>query len=77
MLSKKLWNRLRVRFHQVSVSMLQQLCDDASDTVLIENNPEWGCNPSSSDSNVFNEKSIASIIAVLAALMLTLGVNGP
>ena len=30
--------------HQTSASTLQQLCDDASDTVLIENNgvtPEW------------------------------------
>ena len=32
--------------HQVSASMLQQLCDDVSDSVLVENNgvtPEWGC----------------------------------
>ena len=40
--------------------------DDASDTVLIENNgvaPEWGCNPFSSNSIVFNENSITSLIA--------------
>ena len=29
---------LGVHLHQVSASTLQQLCDDASDTVLIENN---------------------------------------
>ena len=28
---------VRVRLHQASASMLQQLCDDASNTVLIEN----------------------------------------
>ena len=33
-----------------------------------------GCNPSSSDSIVFNENRIASVIA---ALTLTLGINGP
>ena len=46
--------------------MLRKLCDDTSDPVLIENNgvtPELGCNPFSSDSIVFNENSIASIIA--------------
>ena len=54
-----------------------QRCDDAFDSVLIENNrvaPDWSCNPFSSDSNVFNENRISSIIA---ALTLTLGVNGP
>ena len=30
--------RFRARLHQASVSTLRQLCDDASDTVLIENN---------------------------------------
>ena len=57
--------------------MLRRLCDDASDTVLIENNrvlSEQGCNPFSRDSIVFNENSIASIVT---ALTLTLGVNGP
>ena len=47
---------------------LRQLCDDASDTILIENiggAPEWSCNPFSSDSIVFNENSIASVIAEL------------
>ena len=41
--------------------MLGQICDDASDTVLIENNgvaPDWGCNTFSSDIIVFNENSI-------------------
>ena len=50
--------------------MLRQLSDDACDSVA----PEWGCNPFSSDSTVFNANRIAS---VTAALMLTLGVNGP
>ena len=57
--------------------MLWQLCDDASNTVLIENNavaPELVLQPISSNSIVFNEKSITSVIA---ALTLTLGVNGP
>ena len=48
--------------------MLRQLCDDASDTALIENNgvtAEWGCNPFSSDFIVFNESSIASVITQL------------
>ena len=57
--------------------MLPQLCNDASTTVLIENNrvlSELGCNPFSSDPIVFNENSIAGIVA---ALTLTLGVNGP
>ena len=57
--------------------MLRQLCDDASNTVLIKNygvTIDWGCNPFSSDSIVFNEKSVTSIIAELT---LALGVNGP
>ena len=36
--------------------------------------PEWDCNPFLSDSIVFNENSIARVVA---ALTLTLGVNGP
>ena len=51
----------RAHLHQVSVSTLQQLCDDTSDAVLIENNgvtSEWGCNPFSSVSIVFSENSI-------------------
>ena len=54
-----------------------QCCDDTCDSVLIENKriaPEWDCNSFSSDSTVFNENRITSVIA---ALMLTLGVNGP
>ena len=37
-------------------------CDDASDTAVVENNgvtPEWGCNPFSSNSIIFNENSIS------------------
>ena len=68
---------LKVCLHQASASTLRQLCDDTSNSVLIENNGvalEWSYKPFSSDSIVFIENSIASIIA---ALTLTLGVNGP
>ena len=47
----------------------RQRSDDTYDSVLIENNgvaPEWGCNPFSSDSTVFNENRIASVIAELS-----------
>ena len=40
--------------------MLRQLCDDAGNSFLIENNrvtADWGCNPFSSDTVVFNENS--------------------
>ena len=53
-----------------------QHCDDACDSVLIAKSgvtPEWGCNLFSSNSIVFNENRIASVIA---ALMLTLGIKG-
>ena len=43
--------------HQVPVPMQQKICDDASDSVLIENNAvaaESGCNLFLSDSIVFN-----------------------
>ena len=66
----------RARLHQASASTLRQLSDDACDFVLIENNgvaPEWGCNLFSSNSTDFNENRIARVVA---ALMLTLGVNG-
>ena len=49
--------------------MLQQLCYDASDTVLIENNGvarKWVATPFWSYSIVFNENTIASIIAELS-----------
>ena len=39
---------LRAFLHQASVSTLRQLCDDATDNAVIENNgvtPDWGCNP--------------------------------
>ena len=55
--------------HQASASTLRQLCDDASNTALIENNgvaPDLGCNPFLGDSIVFNENSIISIIAELS-----------
>ena len=68
---------LRARLHQASPSTLRQLCDDACDSVVIEINgiaPEWVCNPFSSDPTVFHENRIVSVIA---ALKLTLGINGP
>ena len=70
-------NYVRVRLHQASASRLRPLCDDASDSVLIEINGDtwkWVANPFWSDSTVVNENRIASIIV---ALTLTLGVNGP
>ena len=54
--------------NKTSTSRLRQLCDDGSDTDLIENNgvaPEWRCNLFSSDSIVFNENSITSVITEL------------
>ena len=62
---------VEVGLHQSSASMLWQVHDDASDSILIENNgvsPDWGCNPFSSDTIVFNEMKIA----VVAALTLPL-----
>ena len=38
--------------------------------------PEWGCNPFWSDSILFNESYVASVMAALTLLTLTLGVNG-
>ena len=58
---------IRVRLHQAPVSMLPQLCDEASDTVLIENNGftlEWSCKLFSSDSIVLNENRIARTIVM-------------
>ena len=66
---------VRERLHQASESMLRQLCDNASDSVLIENHRvtlDSGCKAFSSDFIVFNESSIASVIV---ALILTLGVK--
>ena len=51
---------LGAHFHQASASTLQQLCDDASNTVLIENNgvaPDWSCYPFLSNSIVINENT--------------------
>ena len=66
---------LRAHLHQAST--LQQLIDDArTNSVLIENNfvaggnngvtPEWACNPFLSDSIVFDENRIASVIVELS-----------
>ena len=55
--------------------------DDARDTVLIENNgvtPKWVATPFWSDSIVFSENSITSVMGELSQqLTLTLSVNGP
>ena len=66
---------LKAYLHWVNTAMM------LSDTPVIENNgvtPKWVpapfCDPFWSDSIVFNQSSIASVIA---ALMLTLSVNGP
>ena len=62
----------------MSASTLRQRCDDACDSLLIENygvDPDLVCNPFSSDSTVFNENRITSVTA--AALTLKLGTNGP
>ena len=71
---------IRDHLHQASVSTPGQLCDDTSDSLLIENNgvaQEWGCNPFSSDYIVFNENRITSVTSVVVrALTLSLGVNG-
>ena len=56
---------LRARLHQTPELTLRQFCHDASDIILIENNgvaSEWGSNPFSSDSIVFNEDRITSVI---------------
>ena len=53
----------------------RQRCYDACDSVLIENNGvdrEWVWNPFLSDSTVFNENRIASIIAALTLTPLVL-----
>ena len=47
----------RAHLHQASASMLRQLCDDARNTVLTENNgvtSKWVATPFWSDSIVFN-----------------------
>ena len=53
----------------MSESKLRQLCDDARDTVLIENNGAtsvWVCNLFSSDSIAFNDNSITIVTAELS-----------
>ena len=57
-----------------------QRCDNASDTVLIERMELFlmGLQSTLINSIAFNENNIASVIArVIAALMLTLAVDGP
>ena len=69
----------RVRLLQTSESTLRQLCDDASDPVLIENNGitrKWIATQFLTDSIVFRETSIGNR-RVVAALTLTFCVNRP
>ena len=59
---------VKARLHHASVSMLQQLCSDATDTVLIENNgvtQKRVANLIWNGSIVFNENSIISFITDL------------
>ena len=68
---------VRAHLHQRSPSTLRQLCDDASDIVLIQNNgvaSKWVATPFWSDSIDSNESRITSVIATL---LLMLSVNGP
>ena len=61
-------NTVRVSLHQPSASTLQQVCDDAGDSVLIENNSvtwKWVAVPFWSDSIIFNENRIACVFAKL------------
>ena len=47
------------------MSTLRQLCDDTSDSVLIENNeiaPDWGCNAFQAAPLFFNNNRITSVI---------------
>ena len=56
----------RDRYSLTLSVILHQCCHDASDTSIIENNevaPEWGFNPFWSNSIIFNERSVAGIIA--------------
>ena len=60
---------LGARLHQASVLILRQLCNDTSDSVLIEINgltQIWVATPFWSNSIDFNENSIPSIIAELS-----------
>ena len=60
-----IFHNVRAHLHQASKSTLRQLCDDASDTALIENNVmsrKWVATTLRNKSIVFNENGIASII---------------
>ena len=55
----------RVRLRQTLALTLRQLCDEASDPVLIENNgvtSKWVATQFLTDSIVFHENSIDSVI---------------
>ena len=59
---------LVTRLHQALASTLRQLCNNTSNTVLVENNGvpwKWVAIPIWSDFIVFNENSIAMKIVAL------------
>ena len=73
--SPEFWCLVRATLEPVYTKCQRQRCDYACDSVLIENSRvawKWVANPFWSNSIVFNENRIASIITVL-----TLGINGP
>ena len=73
-----IWGLIRAHLHQASVSTLLQLCYDASDSLLIENNgvtQKWVTTVFWSDSITFNENRI--IAEIVTALTLSARVNGP
>ena len=60
---------LRFHIHRASASTLRQLCDDASNTVLIENNgviQKWVSTPIWGNSIIFNENRITNLIEELS-----------
>ena len=64
--SRSLSLGVRSCLHRVSVSTLRPLCDDASYSVLIENNgvtEKWIATILWSNTIVFNENIIASVMA--------------
>ena len=61
--------RLNPQLGSVYAEGQHQYSDDIGNTAQIENNglaPEWDCNPFSSNSIVFDQSSIASVIAALS-----------
>ena len=66
-------------FNESCQQTLLQRCNEVCDIALIDLNgvaPKWVATPFSSDSIFSNENYLASVIAALTQLILTLGVNG-